>query len=253
MLQRILFAGAAIIAVICAVIVGGLYPLPAEAGGWTGCYGGVTGGYSTATTDASVAFGGTVIDVDSLGYSGGSYGGVAGCDLQAAAKVVVGIRGSYEKTNADFDVTVTGAPGSIVHTGLDTSWAVVGRAGYLAAPNAMLYGLVGYTEASPKDISFPAFGPGVKPIGVPNLTGYVLGVGAEFALGNGLFLGTEYTFANYGKADIALGTGLNPPVLGLDTDVQEAKVLLTYKFGTDTPIVRDVANAVAPVGHTPLK
>lgn len=244
----------AVIAVPVLVIADG-YMRAAEAGGWTGCYLGAAGGYSSANTDTKITQGAFVVDVDSLGYAGGTYAGLLGCDLQVAPKIVLGVFGDYSKANnADFDVTIApGFNGSIVHTGLDTSWAVGGRAGYLVTPGALVYVLAGYTQANTQDISFPAF-VGAKPISVPTLDGYVVGGGVETSIGSGWFLQTQATWANYDAAVIALNANPNGPKLSLDTDVLSARVGLTYKFGTETPIVRDVANAVAPsAGHTPLK
>lgn len=250
----------ALAAIAAALVLNGIvFSFPSKAdgfrGNWTGCYIGAAGGYSTATTDASVSFGPASAGVDSLGYAGGSYSGLAGCDLHVAPKIVLGAWFDYTKADADFDVTLTGAPGSLLHTGLDTSWAVGGRAGYLVTERSMIYVLAGYTRADTENISAPAFGPAAV-LAVPTLEGYVIGGGAEFALGSGFFLQTQYSYANYDSVSLPLGPGVGAPALALDTDVQQVRVGLTYKLGLDDapPAVKKVVNDVAvPIGSTPLK
>ena len=81
-----------------------------------------------------------------------------------------------------------------------------GRLGWLLAPKTLTYMSGGYTEASFGDVTylsnlFPSFG---APTGLqlPGRTysGWFVGAGAEIGLGwlPGLFLKTEYRFANYG-------------------------------------------------------
>lgn len=248
-LQGAIWFALCTVAIVSAIVMTPFIP-QAHAGNWTGCYVGAGGGYTTATTDTKISQGPFAIDVDSLGYAGGSYSALGGCDLQVNAKVVLGAWAEWTKADANFDVTVTGAPGSIVHTGLDTSWAVGGRAGYLIAPNALLYALAGYTQADTKDVSFPAFGPGTPALSVPTLDGYVIGAGSEFSLGNGFFLQAVYEFARYDGANIPLGAGVGAPVLSLDSDVQTARLGLTYKLNFDPPkAVKDVVPYTPP----PLK
>jgi outer membrane immunogenic protein len=231
--------------------------LPAQAGSFTGCYGGGAVGYSAALTDTSVdATGfGALASIDSLGADGGSITALAGCDLQIAnSPFVVGVWGDHSWSDAQFSVSVPVlAAGNLVETGVDTTWAVGGRLGYVFVPGAMAYVLGGYTQAELDDISFPAAGPGAPVLSVPTLDGYVLGGGAEISVGNGLYLQAQYTYADYEKADIALAPGLS---LGLDTDIQTARVGLLYRFGGREDFVIpaiDLPASAAPTKHKPLK
>jgi len=234
----------AALAFVAVIAAGILAMTPAKADGWTGCYVGVAGGYASALTNTSVTFGALSANVDSLGAQGGSVTGLLGCDMQVAPRIILGVWGDYSKTNADFSVNFSPVPAALISTGLDTSWALGARAGYIVVPNTMAYVLIGYGEADTKNISFPAFAL-APPLSVPTLSGVVLGAGVEVALGGGWYGQTQYKYTNYDSVSIPLGPGVGAPVLGLDTDVQEVRLGLLFKFNTG-----DAANAFSPA---PLK
>ena len=243
MLHRILTPMVvATLALVAVVAAGTLYVQPAKAENWTGCYVGGAGGYSAALMDTSISAGGGGIGVDSRGMQGGSVAALLGCDMQVAPRVVMGVFADWTyDPDTTFSITATGIP-TLLQMSLENRWGVGGRAGYLVQPGSLVYVLAGYTQAQTSNITSPAGGPGFV-IGVPDLKGYVIGAGSEFALGNGLYLQAQYSYANYAKENIALGGG--PLVLGLDTDVQTARVGLLFKFNTG-----DAANAFSPA---PLK
>src|SRR5262249_6740549 len=92
------------------------------------------------------------------------------------------------------------------------SWAVGGRLGWIVNPQLLTYVAGGYTEATFGDVNyvsnlFPSFG---APTGlqVPGRTysGWFIGAGTEYALGwfRGLYLKTEYRFADYGSRNDAV-------------------------------------------------
>jgi outer membrane immunogenic protein len=225
----------------------------AEAGSFTGCYGGGAVGYSAALSDTSIdATGfGTLASIDSLAASGGQVTALAGCDLQVGnTPFVLGVWGDHSWSQAEFSVNVFGAPGALVETGVDTSWAVGARVGYVVLPGALIYVKGGYAQAELDDISFPAFGPGAPVLSVPTLDGYVLGGGGEVQLGRGFALQLDYSYADYEQADIALAPGLS---LGLDVDVQTARVGLIYRlWGDEASAVAKEIEALAPA-QKPLK
>ena len=222
---------------------------PAKAGSWSGCYGGVHGGYTAALNDMSLnATGfGEILGFNALGGSDFSYGGMAGCDMQVQ-KFVVGVWGDYTWDNAAFDVTVFGGAGlpPLATMALENRWGVGGRVGYLFVPGALGYVLAGYTQADLSPLASPLFGAALP---TPTLDGYVVGGGGEFDLGNHLYLQAQYTFSQYEDASIALG---GPLSVGIDTDVHTARVGLLYRLNwvpVDAPPFKDY---VAP-SNKPLK
>src|SRR5262245_36469611 len=87
------------------------------------------------------------------------------------------------------------------------SWAVGGRLGWIVNPQLLTYVAGGYTEATFGDVNyvsnlFPSFGAPTS-LQVPGRTysGWFIGAGTEYALGwfRGLYLKTEYRFADYGS------------------------------------------------------
>jgi outer membrane immunogenic protein len=198
---------------------------------WTGCYVGAGGGYSMLDSKTSVGATGVgdYASVDGLAAEGVGLYAKAGCDVELLPKWVVGAFGDYDwQSNTDFSVNVLGAPGDLVKASLDSSWTVGGRAGYLVKPDALLYVLVGYTQAQMSDISFPAF-PGTPSLNVPDLKGIVYGAGVDLALGKGWFAQAEGRWANYDRKQIDVCGGCGEYV-ALDADVLSARVGLAYKF-----------------------
>lgn len=205
---------------------------------WTGCYVGAGGGYSIFDSKTSVGAAGfgDFATVDGLAAEGVGLYAKTGCDVELVPKWVVGAFGDYDwQHNTDFSVNVLGAPGDIVKASLDSSWTVGGRAGYLVKPDALLYVLVGYTQAQVSDISFPAF-PGATSLTVPDLKGIVYGGGIDVALGKGWFAQAEGRWANYDRKSIDVCGGCGEYV-ALDADVLSARVGLAYKFNFGEPAI----------------
>jgi outer membrane immunogenic protein len=208
---------------LAAALLGALAATPAAAGSWTGCYGGVAGGYSAGLTDTSFTDGVDTVGIDSLGADGATLSLIGGCDLQFAPQWVVGVWGDYTWSDAEFSIYAPGYP-DILNSGLDTSWAVGGRVGFLVQPNTLLYALAGYTQAELDDVT-SGWAPGS--LSLPTLDGYVVGGGLEVALRQGFYLQAQYTYANYDSKSVDLGGGY---AMNLDTDVQTARVGLLYRF-----------------------
>ncbi len=117
MLSKRTYLAVGAIALIAAAVI--LEARSAKAGPWTGCYGGVHGGYTAALHDMSVngptgpTTTGEWLGLDGLGGSDFSYGGMAGCDVEVAPKIVLGVVGDYTWDDASFHVTLScglGAP-----------------------------------------------------------------------------------------------------------------------------------------------
>jgi opacity protein-like surface antigen len=217
--------------------------LPAHAGNWTGCYGGVNVGYSTAQHELDVAAGGIVID--SLGADGKSYGVTGGCDMQVE-RLVFGVWGDHTWSDTEFSITTAGLP-PLLETEIERSWAVGVRGGVVVG-SALAYGLVGYTEAETSGLNSPA---AAASLALPTLEGYVVGGGVELDLTNGLYLDLRYTYADYDEVNLA------PLPASLDTDVQTARVGVLYRLNWNRdefviPAI-DAPVAAAPTKHKPLK
>jgi opacity protein-like surface antigen len=193
-MQRTLYlAGALALGVIPAIGALAATPLisSAEAGPYTGCHVGAVGSYNAATVE------------DTFGAEGYGIAGVAGCDLQVD-RFVVGAWGEYGTRTFDWSGIDVDAKG----------WAAGGRAG-IVVTNTLLYGLVGYTDLEAE----------ADYLGSIDLTGIVLGGGAEVDLGRNFFARLEYQH------------------LDLETDwddeatVHSARLGIVYRFGGSDPII----------------
>jgi outer membrane immunogenic protein len=234
-----LLIGAALLALVVGYF---LWSGKAFAAGWTGCYVGGGGGYATTLTDTEIDYKGkAAIGVDSFGAQGPAAFGIVGCDVQMQ-RFVVGVFADYTHFS-DVDFTVS-APAftnaNILETSLNNAWSAGGRVGYLVTPEALIYGLVAYTEADTDDISSPAL---KAKLSVPTLQGYVLGGGAEIALGKGFFARAEYTYSQYDEETLAISKNLS---VDLDTSAQVARFGLAWKFGGEE------VERIVP-GSAPLK
>jgi len=230
---------------------------------WTGCYiaGGGGGAYSkndhNDVNGPAGLFGapGTPAGPNITTGADGWFGTVgAGCDYQYN-NFVVGIFGDYDFMDSKGDISFDGTRTPLV-TGSqkqDYQWAVGGRAGYLVLPQLLTYVSGGYTQAHWKDSTLVGF---VTPFGaspsviVPGSTkgGWFIGTGDEYALGflPGLFWKTEYRYAEFDRADVAVRFAPGVPGIGgISTGFSSTEKFrehsvrseLVYRFNWGGPLV----------------
>lgn len=192
-----------------------------KAADWTGCYVGAHVGMSSTVTTAD--FGGFAT-IDGFGTEGAAGGITAGCDKQID-KVVVGVWGDYTWHDQEFSIS-SPYVGALAALSLDDQWSIGGRAGYLVTPDALVYGLVGYTRASYGSLTSPAFGASMS---VPDFAGIIVGGGAELALGSGWSMDARYTYTKLDSETVDIG-GFP---LGLDPSIHTVRVGAAYRFNFD--------------------
>lgn len=139
---------------------------PAMAADFAGPYVGATVGFS---------------DDDFAGTEAFTYGVNAGFDFDLGA-TVAGVAVEYQDSSED---------------GIGRDLSAVGRYGFKAGENALVYGLVGYTNQAVE-------GTGIE------LDGVRVGAGVEAGFGTGLLGKVEYRYSNY-----ELGVELHQFVVGL--------------------------------------
>lgn len=143
------------------------------------------------------------------------YGGVIGYDINLAG-AVFGIEGEYADSNtkaSESNVLVLGDEASL-RAGRDLYAGI--RIGGEVAPNVMLYGKGGYTNAKVKAV----YDDGVDAIsGSEKLEGYRLGAGIETTY-SGLTGRLEYRYSSYG----------NHRNTGIDLERHQIALLVGYRF-----------------------
>ena len=223
---------------LIALIAACAFATPASAG-WTGCFLGAHGGLaaSNLNTDLTVVpalgpvpAGTSLLNIDGLSATGGMYGVHVGCDYQMN-KFVLGIFGDYSWYDADFNISspalgpfLPGGP-SILNTGLDTSWSIGGRAGYLATKTTLIYGLVAWLQLEMKPITVLS---GLASLPLGSTDGIAVGGGIETEIMPNIRLKLEYRYTMYDKITApVIPTLLN---LDIDPDVHTVRLGLSYAF-----------------------
>jgi outer membrane immunogenic protein len=221
-------------------------PPPAPVANWTGCYVGGGGGfgmYNQETTE--FAAGPPRVQLSNTWTNGGrGYFGTVqgGCDYQFD-QFVIGAFGDY-----DFS-SIKGRFGNTAgaRTGdekLSSSFAVGGRAGWIALPGLLTYISAGYTEATFDAFNIAVFGlPADSFFAKHTYKGYFIGAGDEYALKflPGLFWKTEYRFSQFDTATnpaLLLPNGV-PSLFNYDMKKYEHSIRseLVYRFNWGGPVV----------------
>ena len=201
MVRTLYILGMALLALATAICVDVFFPDEANAGPWTGCYGGALGSYNAAVME------------DVLGAEGPGIAATLGCDVQSGP-LVFGAAAEYGWRTFDFATIDVDARG----------WEVIGRAGYLATPQTLLYGLVGWTDLEAD----------IGPFGSVDVSGVAFGGGTEIDMGKGLFARLEYQ-----------RLVLEPDDIDVEANVNSFRAGLVYKF--------NVPEVTAPFEGKPLK
>lgn len=194
-----------------------------DAGPFTGPRAGVILGYDALrpgdTQDSQIR--------GDQGADGFLYGGEIGYDV-AFNNLVVGVEGE-----------ITGSTGKVrndprnpndfgygrVKAGRDLY--VGARIGVMAAPQTLIYGKVGYTNARLDLTRADA----TTTTGANfNLDGYRLGAGVEQSLSPNTYAKLEYRYSNYGDARLEYPNGASTGTFGVDTDRHQVAVGLGFRF-----------------------
>lgn len=150
---------------------------------WTGFYVGAGIGGDAIAPHVAGNIGG-VIDFNGSGLGGADVGGtlMIGYDRRVASQWVVGAFALVDvATNGGTRFAATAAGAGIISSDLAAvswSWTAGGRAGYLVAPNTLVYALAGVTGLTLHSVSYDLFGAtGTGP--TPQYYGATFGGGFE--------------------------------------------------------------------------
>jgi len=236
-----LVAGSAMAADLTPPPVAPVYKAPPPVPSWTGCYVGGGGGFGVFTTNQHVeTFPGLVGVTQPQDNGGQGWMGLAGggCDYQFQLlnfNVLVGAFGDYDFLDYTGTIGIGASTGDFKES---SAWAGGLRAGFLPAPNVLIYTNAGYTGTHLNSVNFTA-GITATPSTLPsqNLNGWFLGGGVESSLAwiiPGLFLRTEYRFSSYQAKDSQLFTTATgaPTASAFNTNLASQSVFtqLVYRF-----------------------
>jgi outer membrane immunogenic protein len=222
-------------------------PPPPVVYNWTGCYIGGGGGYGWWNQDNQAVVSATGVPVAAQVTNGGKgwFGqGQGGCDYQFnmplgswSLPIVIGVFGDWEGGS------IRGTMSTPLIVGAEnesSTWAVGGRAGYLVTPRFLSYFDGGFTQARFDQINFNGAGVGALggPTGVsiPATTynGWFIGSGFEYSFDwlplPGLFLKTEYRYAQYNTATIPFVNSPLPNSIVATKFTQMVSTELVWRF-----------------------
>jgi outer membrane immunogenic protein len=186
-----IFAAGAAAAVVGALV---FTSTQAKADPWSGFYIGGAGSYGATTLE------------DTLGADTVGAAAIVGYD-QRIHRWVPGVFAEYGWK------TLNWAPGFGGGVDVDiTSWTAGGRLGLLITDTSMLFVTAGYTVG---DASFNDDDESIE------LSGYVVGAGAELDLSHGFAIRPEYRLTQYNEVEDE----------SIDASVHEARLAIVYKFG----------------------
>ena len=212
-------------------------PLPAvPVWSWTGCYvGGHAGSLWARQKDWIVRTAGGDFFGQSLGgHDANSWlGGVqAGCDYQFAGGFVIGIQGDYAWTDAEGSHDSAREFGVAYHSKVKSLATATGRIGY--AWDRLLGYVKGGGAWERDDYWATTIVIGTAYTARETRSGWIIGVGGEYAFTNLLSGFVEYNYYDFGTRQI----GFTPQLAGLGpafVDIKETKSVvragLNFRFG----------------------
>jgi outer membrane immunogenic protein len=200
-------------------------PIAAPIYDWSGCYIGGHAGGTWGRTNVDIPLYPANFNADSSSFSGGA---LAGCNIMTQSRFVFGIEGDYTWMDLDTTHLTTGLGNTeLFHTHHDQSASIRGRIGYspLTMPNLLLYGTGGYSTANLSQANYIPLAPVADPFRSGWASGWVAGVGVEWAFASNWIAGVEYLHAEYDRQSFVYN---GPTSVQLDTDTVRAR--LSYKF-----------------------
>ncbi|MFN4099205.1 MAG: outer membrane protein [Pararhodobacter sp.] len=208
---------------------------------WTGFYAGAALGYGSTNYDLSGTYDDPPFSADlnlpDLGGQGGLFGLQAGYNHQFSDRMVLGLQldGAVTGMKNSSSLSLTDGVDSI-NLSYDlsprTMYTLAGRIGYLATPDTMIYGLLGYTRASFRgELDATDIGLGSASYSFSR-NGVAVGMGIETRVARNTTLGVEYRYNHmqrYSFYDGPLFGGDNLEV-GFNTSIHTARVSLNVHF-----------------------
>jgi outer membrane immunogenic protein len=222
---------------------------PPPVNNWTGCYVAAGGGYGWWNEDSQRVITATGVPVAAQVTNGGKgwFGmGQAGCDYQFNlplgtwnVPLVIGAFGDWDGGSIrgqNSDPLLVGTENE------SSAWFAGGRVGYLWSPRFLPYFDGGYTQAHFDQINYNGSGVGILggPTGISlpaqTYNGWFIGSGFEYSFDwlpiPGLFLKTEYRYAQYNNATPSFSFAGAPTGLSLNTTkyTQMVSTELVWRF-----------------------
>ena len=198
---------------------------PAAVYSWTGFYLGAHAGAGFAGSSWNDPFTGGNNTFNSSGFLGG---GQIGANYQLN-RLVLGVEGDFSWTGLGLKGQGTDSIGDTLNTTANWTSTVTGRVG-AAFDRLLAYGKGGGAFAQDKSGFTDLFGNNASTSFTR--TGWTVGAGLEYALGNHWTARLEYDYFGFGAQTLNFATATTPSYnANANLNVQEIKAGLNFKFG----------------------
>jgi len=214
------------------------------AGDWTGFHIGLGGGYGGVNHRLALDVDGfsDLLSLSGIGGEGGLFTVEGGYDYQFNNDFLIGILGDYTYSGigTELDVPVFDANFTL---DASHSFSVLGRLGWLANPDTLIYGLVGWTWTEFEgDLDFGGGGTSYS----FDLDGLTVGAGIETRFTPNITGKLEYRYTDY--QDNSLFRDGDDLELYNDSSMQTIRAVVSYRLGNPGGYVTPTADFTpAPV------
>lgn len=227
-----LFAGV----LLCEAAQGADMPGPAYAplpesysSGWTGCYIGLNGGFSSSRTELTNVLGSELQTQNSSGFMGG---GQVGCDYQVG-RVVVGLRNTFNGLTESGNATFQVAPLAGISVNSKPDWLdlLTARAGILLYPSWLFYAQGGGAwMGSNQNLGGPF---GESGSFTKTFSGWTVGLGTEYMFIPDWSVFAEYNYSQFTANNLSFvgGTCTGICTINLKPRSQSIMLGLNIRYG----------------------
>ncbi len=208
------------------------------AGDWTGFHIGVGGGYGGVNHRLALDVDGfnDLLSLSGIGGEGGLFTVEGGYDYQFSNNFLIGILGDYTYSGigTELDLPVFDANYTL---DASHSFSVLGRLGWLANPDTLIYGLVGWTWTEFEgDLDIGGGGTSYS----FDLDGLTVGAGIEARFTPNITGKLEYRYTAY-EDNTLIGDGDDFEFYN-DTSMQTIRAVVSYRFGNPGGYVTPTAD-----------
>lgn len=160
--------------------------------------------------------------------NGVAYGAVLGYDVPAGENLRIGAEASIGESTAGRKVKGEPTTFNLGNVEASRDLYVGGRVGYVTSPNMMLYVKGGYTN---QRFGIRGSDGTVDLKQSLDTDGWRAGAGVEYALNRNSYIGAEYRYSNYGKAEVNFkGETPDGSRFNIDTDRHQVMATAGVRF-----------------------
>jgi outer membrane immunogenic protein len=219
------FAALGIVAPASAADMPAKAPIAAPSFSWQRCYVGGHVGYGWARSDiiSEAAI------INATGFVGGFQGG---CNWQPVKSLLLGVEGEVWWTDIRGSVSQPVQGGTETFTYRNRWDADLALRLGVPVDRALIYGKVGIAYGN-FDYGWSwTVPPGATATASSSRTGWLVGIGLEYALSNNWSAKIEYNYIDYGRADITLMSPTLGPIAASTRETKQVlKLGVNYLFG----------------------